>query len=392
MEPQQWIPRRERPKRRATMSRENGGEKDGESDRGKPDSKAPETAVARPRASASRFSIGNPSRGNIDFGGFVKPRLNPDYDETAPIESRALPYREAGFVRRLLGDTANESNAEFANKQQDLQFKLRALAAAHDYDLKRLVRASELDADNMRYGRELDANLTAISDARRSDQARRMAELGYSQQAIMEEMRQRGQSDEALRKLAVDYAPHLVSTLARFPDDPMAHAALSDVAGQQFSSEQKDKSEANRLRLNLMQRQVDSSDMSGDVLNTPFGSGIMQKTYGTDMMGNPVVTGEHITPLYTSQLGLSRIFNGQQVASPQNNNVVQSTGTPANVGLDQVSDVTRKPLSAAGGSVLEQILNPLKADPSQFLYNGQDDYQTMLPQALMSRRRNTLGF
>jgi hypothetical protein len=346
-----WVHRREAPRRRATFSKDSKEE-------------SPDSQVMRPRSSSARFSIGNPARGNIDLGGFVKPRLNPEYDESAPIEQRVQPYREAGFFRRMFGDNANEANAEFAAAQQDLQFNARAAELAHQMRIKELERGGALDAENLQYRLQTQANIDAINDARRFGQQMQLGDRGHGQAVEMENLRGRTATDASMLKLAMDHAPELAGTLSSYPDDPMARASLAELAGQRAGEDRTLRTRAAEAQIGSYdaQRAVaerDANAVTGPgVINWPSGDAMLQEAEMIDVGGIPMPSGRKIrVPLRAGTARVSDIYNGTNpgVPAPSANPETQTDQPGAR-------DVIRQPQSQARGNILSQMTNMPRLD------------------------------
>lgn len=362
MAERQWVHRREAPRRRATFSKDSKKE-------------SPDSQVMRPRSSSARFSIGNPARGNIDLGGFVKPRLNPEYDESAPIEQRAQPYREAGFFRRMFGDNANEANAEFAAAQQDLQFKARAAELAHQMRIKELERGSALDAENLQYRLQTQANIDAINDARRFGQQLQLGDRSYEQAVGMENLRGRTATDASILKLAMEQAPELVGTLSSYPDDPMARASLAELAGQRAGEERTLRSRASEAQIGSYDAQRAAAERAANevtgpgVINWPGGDAMIQEDEMIDVGGIPMPSGRKVmVPLQAGQARVSDIYSGTTPGIP-----APSANPEVQVDEPGARDVIRQPHSQARQSpwwerIAGGIINPprSRATPTYF--------------------------
>jgi len=90
-------------------------------------------SLPRPGApsAAGRMGIelGHRENGHIDLGPFFRPRANASYDATRPSDASNTPFVHptgiGGFLRRLLGDNADEMNAEYSKQDRDLEIKRR---------------------------------------------------------------------------------------------------------------------------------------------------------------------------------------------------------------------------------------------------------------------------
>jgi len=101
----------------------------------------------------SRFTMGNPANGNLDFGPLVRPRPNPNFDPNNP--EKAQPFKDAGFFRRLIGDNSSDLNAQYsAQAQQSLaqtrwaqqQQAAKIAQMREEYKLKGGLQSQELEA------------------------------------------------------------------------------------------------------------------------------------------------------------------------------------------------------------------------------------------------------
>lgn len=375
-----WVPRREVARRRATFGFSGSDGEEG----GKP---AGEGKVAR--TSASRFSIGNPARGNIDLGGFVKPRINPDYDPNAPIEQRTMPYREAGFWRRLIGDTANEANAEFSAQQQALQVAMREAEFRNELAQKLEQMAHNNALERQRYGTEIEGQTRLVLGDREHQQA---LERGRVTNDL-------GRQSTLFEQGARTGFPGM-GTLAQFPDDPMQNQALSSYLAEQA---ERNRSLEDRQAA-LTERQVNADIMrprvSGQTFSTADGGLNAFSGGGVDLLTGKTQPYESF-PLVVGQGDTSKVWNPPgnvpaPVPFPEN-----PSGVPGQTGeVRQPSSQTRvdgldvvSTNQAPDTNILQRILNPERADPASFVRRSPmpEDFETVVPRGTGLRPRR-FGF
>lgn len=387
-----WIPRRQVERKRATIGFMGGGES---AEGGKP---AGEGRVAR--TSASRFSVGNPARGNIDLGGFVKPRINPDYDPNAPIEQRSLPYREAGFWRRLIGDTANEANAEFSAQQQMLQVAMREAEFRDQLAREREQLAHDLALERERYGTEIEGQMRMLLGDREHQQA-------FERGRVSDELgRQSTLFNEGVRAGAPQ-----IGTLQQFSDDPMALAGLSEFLAQRAEQERATKQAQADMSQRYMGEQIATSQaerlrprVSNDYVTLPDGS--VEYRTGGDL--DPF-TGQlrpiNMQPVVFGGADSSYVWGAQNdtpagvpapTQFPENpsgvpgqTGEVRQPSSQVRVGAQDAVSTDQAPTP----NLLQRILNPERADPASFLRNSPmpEDFETVVPRNVGLRPRR-FGF
>lgn len=125
------------------------------------------------------LSVGNPAHGSIHLGAFFRPRVN--IDPKTGKQNPEQPFQPTntgfgGFMRRMLGDNADEQNAAAAGQRREMELKKEMLqaetagkkeviAAGHKNDMEKQAAQAAIDARMA----ELQADLKTRHDREISD-------------------------------------------------------------------------------------------------------------------------------------------------------------------------------------------------------------------------------